>query len=723
MSQTNAADAERLALAEAWIAQDPDPETRAELAALVERHEAGDAAASAELADRFDAAPRLRHRRAPRRDRRRPQPHEPRARVAGRGRPRRLPARARRARRDAVGRDRLRRPQELAPCSPATRPRSWPAPACAPCCCRGCCRRPCSRSPCGTSTPSAGVMVTASHNPPNDNGYKVYLGGDDHGSQIVAPADAEIAAHDRCASPRSTTVPELPRGAFETAAESVVDEYVRRDRAVAERADRAQPRVVYTAMHGVGWETAARVFAAAGFDAPALVSAQIAPDPAFPTVAFPNPEEPGAMDLSFERGPRGRRRARHRERPRRRPAGDRDPRCLEPPSGYRRLSGNEVGLLLGWRAARRAADVPGDSGPNGALACSIVSSPGLEAVARAYDLDFEATLTGFKWISRAPGLVFGFEEALGYLVNPETVRDKDGISAAVAFLSLAARAEGRRPHDRRPPRRVRRAVRMLRLGADLAARHRPRRASARSWRDCAPSRRRRSAASASSASRTSPTASAPCRRPTCCASCSRAAPASWCDRAAPSRSSRSTSTPWAHEGTRRRAPRRGIRCRRRTRGGHARAHRLTQASASSSRLRAGVSPSEASSFVADLLDVEVVHDLDDLGETAPDRRANGVGELRRREDHLRVGRGGRDAREVAGARRRRSRPRRSSARSAFTFRIADVPMPAPQTATILMRRPRRRTVGGCAVGVDAEQAAHLVGGRRARDAGRRCRCR
>lgn len=113
--------------------------------------------------------------------------------------------------------------------------------------------------------------------------------------------------------------------------------------------------------------------------------------------------------------------------------------------GYRRLSGNEVGLLLGWRAARRAADVSGDSGSDGTLACSIVSSPGLEAVANAYDLDFEATLTGFKWISRATNLVFGFEEALGYLVNPETVRDKDGISAAVAFLSLAAalKAEGR----------------------------------------------------------------------------------------------------------------------------------------------------------------------------------------------------------------------------------------------------------------------------------------
>jgi phosphomannomutase len=154
-------------------------------------------------------------------------------------------------------------------------------------------------------------------------------------------------------------------------------------------------------------------------------------------VAFPNPEEPGAMDLSFARA-----RSAHAELViANDPDADRLAIAIPDDSstgGYRRLTGNEVGLLLGWQAARRAAAIPGDGGPNGTLACSIVSSPGLETVARAYDLDFEATLTGFKWISRATDLVFGFEEALGYLVNPETVRDKDGISAAVAFLSLAA---------------------------------------------------------------------------------------------------------------------------------------------------------------------------------------------------------------------------------------------------------------------------------------------
>ncbi len=283
---------------------------------------------------------------------------------------------------------------------------------------------------------SAGVMVTASHNPPNDNGYKVYLGGEDHGSQIVSPTDAEIAAHILAVAAGS--VLDLPRSEqYEIASDDVERAYIEATAAVSTTtAPRDAVSFAYTAMHGVGWRTARDVFAAAGFAEPHVVTAQIDPDPAFPTVSFPNPEEPGAMDLAFETA---------------RAAGvdlviandpDADRLAVAIPdassaSGYRRLSGNEVGALLGWRAAELAEAASAEGAADGALACSIDSSPALAAVASAYRLDFANTLTGFKWVSRAPGLIFGFEEALGYLVNPGTVRDKDGISAATAFLDLA----------------------------------------------------------------------------------------------------------------------------------------------------------------------------------------------------------------------------------------------------------------------------------------------
>ncbi|MEV8214461.1 phospho-sugar mutase [Leifsonia sp. NPDC077715] len=283
---------------------------------------------------------------------------------------------------------------------------------------------------------SAGVMVTASHNPPNDNGYKVYLGGENHGSQIVSPVDAEIAAH--ILDVAQGSVADLPRSdRYEVASDDVEHAYIAATVAVAAtETPRDAVSFVYTAMHGVGWRTAREVFARAGFAEPTPVTAQIDPDPAFPTVAFPNPEEPGAMDLSF---------AAAREAGAdlviaNDPDADRLAVAIPDPSsadGYRRLSGNEVGALLGWRAAELAEARADDRGPIGTLACSIVSSPALASVARAYKLDFADTLTGFKWVSRAPGLIYGYEEALGYLVNPETVRDKDGISAAVAFLDLA----------------------------------------------------------------------------------------------------------------------------------------------------------------------------------------------------------------------------------------------------------------------------------------------
>jgi phosphomannomutase len=286
----------------------------------------------------------------------------------------------------------------------------------------------------------AGVMVTASHNPPRDNGYKVYLGGDDDGSQIVPPVDGEIAAAIDVVA--AGDIRSLERATDYTVADaSLVQAYVDATAATvpapALPVD-AQPSVVYTAMHGVGWETARAVFTQAGFREPTVVPEQIEPDGAFPTVSFPNPEEPGAMDLAIARGVAVGADLVIANDP------DADRLALAIPDGsgsYRRLAGNEVGWLLGWRAAARAAD----AGATGVLAASIVSSPALARVAEQYGLGHRDTLTGFKWVSRVPDLLFGYEEALGYLVDPQVVRDKDGISAALELLSLATElaAEGK----------------------------------------------------------------------------------------------------------------------------------------------------------------------------------------------------------------------------------------------------------------------------------------
>ncbi|MEB4615314.1 phospho-sugar mutase [Leucobacter sp. M11] len=284
----------------------------------------------------------------------------------------------------------------------------------------------------------AGVMVTASHNPPRDNGYKVYLGGPDQGSQIAPPQDSEIAAHiDRVAA--DLLVPELPRATdYTVLGPELLDAYVSATAAAFPQptppAGERPLRVAYTAMHGVGSAAARRVYAAAGFPEVCVVPEQDAPDGAFPTVSFPNPEEPGALDLAF-------RTARECDADliiAHDPDADRLAIALpdaEAPAGFRALTGNQLGLLLGWRSAEahRAAGRTG-----GALACTIVSSPALGAVARDYGMAYQETLSGFKWVSRVPGLVFGFEEALGYLVNPELVRDKDGISASAMALDLAA---------------------------------------------------------------------------------------------------------------------------------------------------------------------------------------------------------------------------------------------------------------------------------------------
>ncbi|MFZ3568531.1 phospho-sugar mutase [Streptomyces sp. BH097] len=276
----------------------------------------------------------------------------------------------------------------------------------------------------------AGVEVTASHNPPRDNGYKVYLGD---GSQIVPPADAEIAAEiDAVASLHD--VPRAESG-WETLGEDVLEAYLARTDAVLAPGSARGARTVYTAMHGVGKDTLLAAFARAGFPAPVLVPEQAEPDPDFPTVAFPNPEEPGAMDLSFAT-------ARAQDgAPDLIIANDPDAdRCaVAVPDGgdWRMLRGDEVGALLAAHLVKR--------GVSGVLAESIVSSSLLGRIAEAAGLPYEETLTGFKWIARVEGLRYGYEEALGYCVDPEGVRDKDGITAALLVTELASelKAQGR----------------------------------------------------------------------------------------------------------------------------------------------------------------------------------------------------------------------------------------------------------------------------------------
>ncbi|MEU6220455.1 phospho-sugar mutase [Streptomyces sp. NPDC047022] len=274
----------------------------------------------------------------------------------------------------------------------------------------------------------AGVEVTASHNPPRDNGYKVYLGD---GSQIVPPADAGIAAEiDAIAGLDSVPRPD---SGWDTLDDSVLDAYLARTDAVLAQGSPRTARAVYTAMHGVGKDVLLASFARAGFPAPVLVAEQAEPDPDFPTVAFPNPEEPGAMDLAFAEA--------RRTDPDLVIANDPDAdRCgvaVRDGADWRMLRGDEVGALLATHLVRR--------GVTGTFAESIVSSSLLGRIAEKAGLPYEETLTGFKWIARVEGLRYGYEEALGYCVDPEGVRDKDGITAALLITELASalKEEGR----------------------------------------------------------------------------------------------------------------------------------------------------------------------------------------------------------------------------------------------------------------------------------------
>lgn len=429
-----------LALAAAWAESDPDEQTRDELAALLERVQAQDAPSLAELANRFGgnlafgtaglraelgAGPMRMNRVVVRRT------------AAGIARFLANRAGGAYAPKVVVGFDARHNSREFAEDSAAIFTAagfevylmSAPLPT------------PVLAWAVREFQAEAGIMVTASHNPPQDNGYKVYVGGrvtdeDGRGAQIVAPIDTEIASLILHEEPVADIAmagsgwqvlpargePGDIEAAYLAAISSVIP-------SVSEENGKARSglRIVLSAMHGVGGHTMAQALANAGFTDVHQVSEQAEPDPAFPTVAFPNPEEPGAIDLSLELAQRlGADLVIAND-----PDADRCAAAVATAEGWRMLRGDEVGWLLGDYLAVRLE-------PEKVLANSIVSSRMLVSIAAAANLEHRETLTGFKWISRVPQLGFGYEEALGYCVAPELVRDKDGISAGLVLAELAS---------------------------------------------------------------------------------------------------------------------------------------------------------------------------------------------------------------------------------------------------------------------------------------------
>jgi phosphomannomutase len=300
---------------------------------------------------------------------------------------------------------------------------------------------------------AAGVMVTASHNPPEYNGYKVYW---QNAAQIIPPIDVGIArAID--AAPPARDVPRMPidrakgEGLVAPVSAAVLGAYLDRVRALSVRQpkDRAFP-IVYTPMHGVGGEVARMAFDQGGYTSVAFVPEQAKPDAAFPTVAFPNPEEKGAMDLAFALAKKNRAALVLANDP----DADRLAVAIPDRTGekYLQLTGNQVGVLLGYYLLTQEKD----QGANRVVLASLVSSPLLGVIAKQLGVGYDETLTGFKWIAnRAMDLekqgkrfVFGYEEALGYTVG-DVVRDKDGISAAVIMSEMVAwlREHGRTLFD------------------------------------------------------------------------------------------------------------------------------------------------------------------------------------------------------------------------------------------------------------------------------------
>ncbi|MDE4030126.1 phospho-sugar mutase [Glaesserella parasuis] len=410
-------------VAQNWLDQDPDLETRAELEQLISQAKANDAKAQAELSSRFDG--RLQFGTAGLRGR---------LQAGSMGMNRVLVAQAAgglaeflkgydkepsivlgydgRKNSDVFARD-TAEIMAAAGIKTYLLPRKLPTPVLA--------------YAIKYFDTTAGVMVTASHNPPEDNGYKVYLGKANGGGQIVSPADQEIAACiDKVAQ---GSIKDLPRSQNYTVLDDeIVDAYIAKTASLAK-----EPQVdinyVYTAMHGVGYEVLSKTLAKAGLPQPSIVAEQVWPDGTFPTVNFPNPEEKGALDLAIKV-------AKERNAEfiiANDPDADRLAVAVPDAQGnWKPLHGNVIGCFLGWYLAKQYHA----QGKKGILACSLVSSPALAEIAKKYGFESEETLTGFKYIGKVNGLLFGFEEALGYLVDPDKVRDKDGISAAIMFLDL-----------------------------------------------------------------------------------------------------------------------------------------------------------------------------------------------------------------------------------------------------------------------------------------------
>nr|WP_218885582.1 phospho-sugar mutase [Kineococcus aurantiacus] len=415
----------------AWIADDPDPRTRSELQALLDD---GSAAARADLADRFRGP--LEFGTAGLRG------------VVGAGEHRMNRAVVQRAAaglgawltarfdrpRVVVGLDARHGSREFADDSAAV----LTAAGCEVLLLPGPLPTPVLAFAVRHLDADAGVMVTASHNPARDNGYKVYLGGraagpEGRGVQIVPPVDAGIAERIAAVGPLAG----LPRAAdgWTVLGPGIVEEYLSAVTAAVDPAPGRDPRVVVTAMHGVGNSVLLEALHRSGFTDVHPVPEQADPDPAFPTVPFPNPEEPGALDRAVALAERvGADVVLAVD-----PDADRCCVAVPGPGGFTQLSGDELGRVLGAELARSGA----------VLACSVVSSQALRRVADRTGARFASALTGFKWIARVPDLTFGYEEAIGYCVAPEVVRDKDGISASLLVAGIVRRelAAGRTLRD------------------------------------------------------------------------------------------------------------------------------------------------------------------------------------------------------------------------------------------------------------------------------------